>query len=269
MLTIALVGYGYVGKACHKAFEFNADSFIIDPKVSELQISDLAVIRPDLVFVSVPAPTQDQGTVDTSIIRKVLDELTTIDYKGVVVLKSTIPPTQITGLCVQYKLKIVYSPEFLREKTWEEDALKPNMIILGGPWESCGLVKDMYEKHSRIKYTKFHVTTWLKASMVKYTINTFLAMKVVYFNQLYAMYGDILGEDPTDYDWDGFTDMLMTDPRMGESHMQVPGNDDLFGYGGNCFPKDVKAFLGADIQERMTVLREAELANTKIRISDN
>ena len=54
---------------------------------------------------------------------------------------------------------------------------------------------------------------------------------------------------------------------MGDSHMQVPGNDDRFGYGGNCFPKDVKAFLGIDHEGRLTVLKEAEIANTKIRLT--
>ncbi len=270
MLTIAFVGFGYVGKACQKAFEYNSDAIIIDPKINNQKVADLVDYGPDMVFVSVPAPTLTDGSVDTSLISTILAELASIDYKGVVVLKSTIPPTQILDLCRDtYGLRVVYSPEFLRERTWEEDALRPNMIVIGGEAADVHYVKEMYEKHSRIKYTKFHLTTLIKASMVKYSINTFLAMKVVYFNQLYAMYGDIIGEKLNEYEWDGFIDILISDPRMGESHMQVPGIDDLFGYGGTCFPKDVKAFLGVDKNGRMTVLKEAELANTKIRLSDN
>ena len=66
-----------------------------------------------------------------------------------------------------------------------------------------------------------------------------LATKVTFFNELHALH-DASGSNAS---WEQFTEMLGTDPRIGKSHMKVPGPDGKFGYGGHCFPKDTKAFL--------------------------
>jgi len=67
--------------------------------------------------------------------------------------------------------------------------------------------------------------------------------------------------------WKVFTDMIAADMRVGQSHLQVPGPDGQFGYGGTCFPKDVKAFIGYDKNNRLSILREVEQANTVMRLT--
>jgi nucleotide sugar dehydrogenase len=273
-MKIAIIGYGYVGKACYKAFGIIENSFmVIDPKENNNTIADLAAFDPELTFVCVPAPTLDDGTVDTSIIHGIFVELSKISYKGLVVLKSTVPPTQIGDLCDEkLGLRYVYSPEFLRESSWEEDAVNPNLIIIGArrTQERTDLL-EYYKEFSRINKTntRFVNVQLEEASFMKYTINTFLALKVVYFNQLHSLYKDMFSDTMKGDSWKWFTEAIQLDPRMGHSHMKVPGPDGQFGYGGTCFPKDVKAFLGTDKNERMTVLKEAEVANTKIRIAKN
>lgn len=266
--AVGYIGYGFVGKACHVAFEHNAQAIIIDPKFSTTKIEDLKELKPELVFVCINAPTLEDRTVDVSVICDVFQQLTDIKYEGLVVLKSTIPPQIAADLCEKYtKLRYIYSPEFLRESTWKEDALNPHVIIIGGPYHDCRELMRFYERHSHVRQPEFRVVDYKEAALLKYTINSFLASKVVFMNQIYQLYSDLNGKGPAHpVLWKEFTDILSLDPRFGNSHLSVPGPDGQFGYGGSCFPKDVKALIGFDKENRLSLLRETELANTKIRL---
>ena len=101
---------------------------------------------------------------------------------------------------------------------------------------------------------------------MKYAINTYLASKVVFMNQLNQLYRDMHGNTLPPAAWEIFVNCMSSDSRIGESHMLVPGPDSKFGYGGTCFPKDVKAMLGFDKNKRLSVLTEVEEANTKLRL---
>lgn len=265
MITIAYIGYGFVGKSCHAAFSGNTNTIIIDPKYSTLTIDDLKVNIPDVAFVSVNAPTLDDRTVDSSIIHNIFSKLAAIDYKGIVVLKSTVPYETVLALSVKFKkLSFVYSPEFIREAFWEYDALHPNMVVFGGPHRLCETIHGIYLDHSLIKETSYEITGFKNAVFLKYAINAFLASKVVFMNQLRLLYDDM---HPGWNNWNQLAGLLSEDPRIGETHLQVPGPDGQYGYGGSCFPKDVKAMIGFDKEGRLTVLREVELANTQLRIA--
>lgn len=267
--NVAYIGYGFVGKACHKVFEHNSVAVIIDPKYSNITVEDLFEYNPAIVFVAVNAPTLEDGRVDTSNIHNVLGRLVSINYKGPVVIKSTVPPSELDMIFKMYSLSLVYSPEFLRERHWEEDALKPSMIILAGEFDACKQVENFYMMHSHIKSdrVKYYITTPAEAALVKYAINAFLATKVVFFNQIYQLYKDMNnGHEPQWDTWQYMVKMIGNDSRIGYSHMQVPGHNGEFGYGGSCFPKDIKAFIGEDANNHLSLLREVELANTKLRL---
>jgi UDPglucose 6-dehydrogenase len=276
--SIAFIGYGFVGQACHKAFEHNTEAIIIDPKYSNTVISDLQITNPPIIFVCINAPTLDDRTVDASVIYDIFEQLVSIEYKGLVVLKSTLPPDIVYDLYIKYgkdaimlkcgKLRYIYSPEFLREATWEKDALNPSLMILAGNFNDCHELQGIYKMHSHISYIRFHIVDYRVAALAKYTINSFLANKVVFMNQIYQLYSDMYDGMPIQPEsWKEFTDILATDLRMGHSHMQVPGINSAFGYGGTCFPKDVKALIGFDKEGRLTILRETELVNTQIRLA--
>jgi len=190
-----------------------------------------------------------------------------------------LPPNIVHDLFVKFgcdpllnkvgPLRYVYSPEFLREATWELDAVNMNFMILAGNYQDCKELEKIYVYHSSIPpYCKFHYADYREASLAKYAINTFLATKVSFMNQIYQLYVDTyeLDHPPLPETWKFFTNILSDDKRFGGSHMQVPGPDGNYGYGGSCFPKDVKALIGFDKHERLSILREVELANTKIRL---
>jgi UDPglucose 6-dehydrogenase len=278
--TTAFIGYGFVGKACHKAFEHNTEPIIIDPKYSETTIADLPNFDCKLTFVSILAPTLDDGSVDASVIYDIFQQLADIKYAGLVVLKSTLPPDIVDDLYVKFgsdsvvkkegPLRYIYSPEFIREATWEKDAIDPKFIILAGNFHDCEELKDLYKKHSGIPtYCRFHIVDYKEASLAKYAINSFLATKVAFMNQIYQLHVDMYGMKQQIHQetWKEFTDILSSDMRIGQSHLLVPGPDGQFGYGGTCFPKDVKAFIGYDKNNRLSILREVEEANTIIRLT--
>ena len=117
--------------------------------------------------------------------------------------------------------------------------------------------------HSRCK-TKEHIFTDLRtASLIKYSINTFLASKVIFFNELFSIYEKLNVSDA----WDEIINIISKDERMGHSHMNVPGHDGKKGFGGACFPKDSLAFikyaksLGIDLKSLESTVK----INNKIR----
>lgn len=278
----AFVGYGTVGKSCHKAFEHNTEAIIIDPKYSDIKIADLADVECNLVFISVPAPTLNDNSIDSSIIYSIFQQLADIQYSGLVVLKSTLPPAIVHDLYVKFgrdphmnkegPLRYVYSPEFIREESWEYDATNSQFIILAGNFDDCDELRTLYKRHSGIPpYCSFKVVDYRTAALAKYSINAFLATKVTFMNQIYQLYADIhdLEIPLMKESWDEFVSLMSSDLRIGSSHMQVPGPDKQFGYGGRCLPKDVRAFIGFDKNHRLSVIREVSEVNTAIRLTGN
>jgi UDPglucose 6-dehydrogenase len=237
---IGIIGKGFVGSAVSDGFS-NIEQYVVDPKISEDNTIDKLVndFDPPLTFVCVPTPPNEDGSVNVDIVTKVLQELNDREYKGIVVVKSTIIPDYLHVFKKSYKLKIVYNPEFLTEANASQDFVNPNMQVLGGKWKDCDTVEKAYNRYSNVRVVPTFKVDLSTASLIKYTINSWLATKVIWFNQLKDLYDD----SGARASWKQFTDMLNEDPRVGDSHMQVPGPDGIKGFGGHCFPKDTKALL--------------------------
>ena len=264
VLKLGIVGNGFVGSAVSNGFDVDTEQFIVDPKQNNNTIGELIEFDPKLVFVCVPTPPQDSHyDVDVQIVDSVLKDLETYTYKGVVVLKSTITPDHLTRFKKKYKLSIVYNPEFLTEANSFNDFLNPSMQILGGKWKDCENVEKAYVKHSSVKTVPTFKTDIISASLIKYTINSWLATKVTFFNEL----NDLFNASGTKVPWESFTEMLSQDERIGDTHMKVPGPDGKKGFGGHCFPKDTKALLYyAKLKKAdLSILKKAIDKNDKIR----
>lgn len=263
-MKIGIIGKGFVGSAVANGFDRDVKQFVVDPLINDNTIDDLVNYDPPLLFVCVPTPQQDTHfDVDVSAVRQVLTNLVEKNYKGIVVIKSTITPDHLTTMKKDFKLKLVYNPEFLTEANSLKDFINPNMQVLGGKWRDCEAVEKAYIRHSSVKTVPTFKTDLITASLIKYTINSWLAVKVTFFNELFELF-EKSGAAPQ---WSQFTDMLTRDPRMGETHMQVPGPDGKFGYGGHCFPKDTKAFLYYSklYKKKLTILEHAIQLNEKHR----
>jgi len=261
ILRLGIVGHGFVGKATDYGFYKDVEKFIVDPYL-KTDIDQLSKFRPDIIFVCVPTPMGNNGHQDTKILLNVITELSAKCFNSIVVIKSTVLPNTLEKL-LKINKSIIYNPEFLREKHANEDFKNSEILIFGGNKELSKKISQVYLKNSRCK-TKEHIFTDLKtASLIKYSVNTFLAAKVVYFNEIYSLYKDLGVNDS----WEKFTEILSKDRRIGSSHMMVPGHDGKKGFGGACFPKDSLALAkyAGDRNIDLTVLKKVIQTNNKIR----
>ena len=260
-MNLGIIGRGFVGSAVANGFNKDCDQIIVDPKYTDNTIED--VLDCKLVFVCVPTPVSEDGSCNTTIANDVLTELNRLQYKGVVVIKSTIIPDYLHEFKKEFELKIVYNPEFLTEANANEDFKNPPFQVFGGKWRDCEVVEKAYLRHSSVRIVPTFKVDLTTASLLKYTINSWLATKVTFFNELKQLHE--LGSSMVS--WEQFTDMLSRDERIGNSHMQVPGPDGEPGFGGHCLPKDTEALLNYANKKniKMSVLRKAVQTNKKIK----
>ena len=262
---IGIIGHGFVGSA-YSRFLGEENCYVIDPAIVEdLAMAYRQIPSLDLkcIFICVPTPSTKDGSLDPKIIFNVLHRLDDI-YKGVIVIKSTILPDQLETICDSYKdirERLVYYPEFLREAHADLDLIRQHHHIIGGFTNPVSTVVDIMKERYREKkrdYLKFHKTTIAEASLIKYTINAYLATKITFFNEIY----DLSKKYKCDYEV--VRSLASCDARVGEGHSQVPGQDGRFGFGGACLPKDLNALL-SNIDLELDLLKQVKAKNDKIR----
>tara|TARA_A100001388_G_scaffold198720_1_gene150140 strand:+ start:572 stop:1432 length:861 start_codon:yes stop_codon:yes gene_type:complete len=260
-LKIGIVGHGFVGKATDWGFSKNTNKFIVDPK-NGTNIDQLAEFNPELIFVCVPTPMAENGIQDSSIIEAVVQELSAKCRESIIAIKSTVLPSILEKIG-KANTNIVYNPEFLREKHANEDFMNSEMIIFGGNKDVSSQVSKFYLDHSECKSAQHIFLDISSASLVKYSINTFLATKVLFFNEIHDVFNKLKNND----DWETFIETVSLDKRIGKSHMNVPGHDGKRGFGGACFPKDTSALMkyAKDIGVELNVLKAVISKNNIIR----
>jgi UDPglucose 6-dehydrogenase len=234
---IGIIGYGMVGKAVEFGFS-KIKTIYSDPKYNSISVNDICEMNPQAIFVCVPTPTDDSNY---SILKSVLDIIKESEYTGLVVVKSTILP----GYLEDYD--IVYNPEFLSRSTANQDFVTPPMLVIGG--RRSDELLELYTQYSDVKAEKTFMVDVKTASLIKYIMNTFYAVKVTYMNEMYDI-AQQLGVD-----WNVVAMVLANHPWMGTHHFQVPGPDGERGFGGPCLPKDSEALAKAfDVKLLNTVL---------------
>lgn len=263
-MKVAIIGYGFVGKALKNCLKSDVDTFLVDPKINT-DISDLNSFVPDIIFVCVPTPMNDDGSQDISILQKVMKKLRQFSYSHIV-LKSTLLPNHFDKM-EKIIPNLIYNPEFLREKFANEDFINSELIIFGGKKISTDILAKFYKNHTKCINKKYHHTDLATASLIKYSINSFLATKVTFFNELYNLFNESKSEDT----WENIIKIISVDKRIGNSHMQVPGHDGMLGFGGPCLPKDCKALYiySNEINKPMSLLNQVILTNNNIRKNYN
>jgi UDPglucose 6-dehydrogenase len=262
---ICIVGHGFVGKAIDYGFSLNTEKLIIDPIYGN-NLTDAKDFNPDFIFICVPTPMGEKGNQDSSILEGVIDDITEKLPQCLIIIKSTVLPDILNEIQKKNK-KVIYNPEFLREKHANEDFENAPFLIFGGNKEYCIKISELYAKHSVCSTKKYFFVDLETASFIKYSINSFLATKVLYFNELNALYSKLNVNDS----WDEFTNIISQDSRIGKSHMNVPGHDGRKGFGGACFPKDTTALIkfSESLGVELVTLKSAINKNNKIRNSYN
>lgn len=227
-----------------------------------------------IYFVCLPTPMKLDGSCDTSIVESVLTSLSTVPGNRIAVVKSTVPPGSTERWNDMFKdtgLRVVFSPEFLREATALDDTRNQTRIVIGGPTPAVNKVKLFCESIWSAATT--YKTTSSNAEMVKYVTNVHLATKVALANEFYQICAALAGTG-VNIDYDDVVRVAITDERLGKSHWSVPGpmpSDDTgepaFGFGGSCFVKDINALMSVAKQHNVqpTVMSGAWAKNLEVR----
>jgi UDPglucose 6-dehydrogenase len=194
----------------------------------------------EIIFLSVPTPAKTKdGSIDLKILDSVLNDISN-NLNGnepIVLIRSTVVPGTSRKFKNKYKrIKIVFNPEFLTERSAKLDFINQSRIVLGGSKKDTQVVAELFSKrfgsHLPIIQTDFET-----AELVKYMCNCFFATKVSFMNEMYRISNKI------NANWEDAVAGFHSDGRIGKSHLTVPGFDGKMGYGGSCFPKDVQAMI--------------------------
>ena len=264
-MKIAIIGCGFVGNALANGIKPDAEVLKIDPKF-ETNIEDLSAFMPDAVFICVPTPMSSSSDQDLSILDSVISDLKKLNINCLVIIKSTVLPNYIEKYKNQFR-EFAYNPEFLTERNAESDFINAELILFGGEKISTNKLSYIYSNFMKCINKNYFITDVIAASLIKYSINSFLATKVIFFNELY----NVFQKSNSSEDWKKIIEIIKQDTRVGNSHMDVPGPDGRLGYGGACFPKDTHALVKFAEQNgtEFNLLKTAIIINKNIRSEYN
>ena len=236
-MKVGIIGQGFVGTAVNEGLKqyHKIETYDIAKASTCKSLEELSK-KSDVVFVCLPTPMKDNGSCYTEIVEDTLLGLDVVNKCKTIVVKSTVPPGTTEMWNEKFKnIQIVFNPEFLTEANAIEDFKNQNRIIIGASRKVGAKIKSIYSKvFPKVPIIKTSATI---AEMIKYFTNCFLAMKVSYANEIYQIC------EKLDIDYDKVVEYAIRDERIGTSHLNVPGPDGDFGFGGHCFPKDLNALI--------------------------
>lgn len=289
-MKVSVIGTGYVGLVsgtCFAEIGHNVTCIDIDPrKIEMLNRGKSPIYEPglndllernirsnrlhfstgyescqtaDSIFLAVGTPSGDDGNADLSYLESAAKSVAeNLSEHTVVVIKSTVPVgtgKRIKELISKHTTKqfyLVNNPEFLKEGTAIEDFMRPDRVIIGSTEEFAAQQMDeLYRPLVRQGNPIFHMSN-VSAEMTKYAANCFLATKISFINEVANLC------DKTGADIEEVRKGISSDVRIGK-HFLYPGP----GYGGSCFPKDVKALIytAKEYDTELRIVQAAEDVN--------
>jgi UDPglucose 6-dehydrogenase len=242
---IGISGLGFVGSAMMnsfitKGYEVNINLFVYD-KYKEEYNDINCILQTDIVFLALPTVYDEYvKSYNLDPLYNNLSFLEKSAYNGLIVIKSTVEPEACHHLSSLYKiLDIVHNPEFLTARTSYKDFHNQIHIVLGKT-SMCSeskfqLLKNFYK--TNYKDAEISICNACESESMKLFLNSFYAMKVQFFTEMYILC------DKMGIEYDKVKDMMLKNKWINPMHTNVPGSDNKISYGGMCFPKDTNALL--------------------------
>ena len=269
---IGVVGRGFVGSAVQFGFsprvgcDAEVRVYDIDPSKSTHTLEE-TVNESDFVFLSVPTPSNGDGSINIDILDNALNNINEVsECQNAILVRSTVIPGTTQKLQMKYTdLNLLFNPEYLTERSAKFDFINQSRFIIGSGEamisKMCSenladLFRDRFGESISILETNYET-----AEMIKYMNNCFFATKVSFMNEMYKV------AEKSNVDWEQAVSGFVTDGRIGHTHLDVPGPDGKFGFGGSCFPKDIRAMIkhAEGIGVDVNVLKAAWETNLQVR----
>ena len=237
-MKIGVIGVGFVGGAVSNFFARNGHEVVcydLHKRIGALN----NVLTTEIVFLCLPTVYDDvTKQYNKQAIMSTCRQLDCAGYTGCVIIKSTVEPTTTASLAERHpSLSLLHNPEFLTASTASEDFAHQKHIVLGA---TSTLAASQLQKVINLYTLAFpdsNISTCTsdESEAMKIFANTFYAVKIQYFNEVFAMCQKI-GADYTKV-----RDLIVKNGWVNEMHTKVPGTDGKLSYGGLCFPKDTSA----------------------------
>lgn len=238
-LKIGIIGLGFVGGAMLKSFsELNVNIHCAYDKFKNNGIGKINdLLNCDIIFSALPTIYSDKLK---EYNKEPLEEncifLQKNDYKGLLIIKSTVEPNTCEELSQKYKLKILHNPEFLTARTAYNDFHNQKHIVIGKTStvtdDEARIVADFYKYFYNAEIS---LCSSIESESMKIFCNCFYAVKVQFFNELYLVCKNY------NINYENVRELMLKNGWINQMHTKVPGPDGKLSYGGLCFPKDTNA----------------------------
>jgi UDPglucose 6-dehydrogenase len=254
-MKIGIIGLGVVGKAMLNGFKKVGFDVFEHDIVLGTKIEDL--IDTEIVYVCVPTPANADNSCNTDIVESVVGELHDMSYNGVIAIKSTVTPGTTARLIKKHNnTKIMFVPEFLKERSAEYDFLHGHNVLIIG--HSNIVESYIVERCHAAIAEKIIRTSPTEAELIKYKHNMFGALRVTFANTFFE-----ICDQYDDVNYNTVKAGFVAKNKLPDEYLDVA--PELRGYAGACFPKDAAAMdyltqteLGLDLQLWENMIKENE-----------
>ena len=236
---ISIIGLGFVGGSMVKSFKIKGFNVKGYDKFKESDSFE-ECLKSDIMFLALPTIfNEETNTYDKEPMHETCKKLVENNYKGLVVIKSTVEPETTKIFSNLYKLNLVHNPEFLTAATAFKDFHNQKHIVLGkGPLLLDNKLKPLIQFYKKgYPDAEISICTSTESESMKSFVNCFYAAKIQFFNELYLLCKSM------DCDYDTVKNLMLKNKWINPMHTNVPGTDGSLSYGGYCFPKDTSALL--------------------------